>query len=395
MSTQDSESARRGRKSVLRRWAPAGAAAAVAVAVGLAVYLPEAGPYRTETMRPASRTCEASAGGTAPVLNTPDALLFGGEIVHLPQSAARRVRFWIDRFGSPRYRDRLQRYLQRAHVRAPEVRPVLREAGVPEEMLYLMMIESGGNPEAVSSARAVGMWQFMSYTARDMNLSVSPYFDTRRQPEAATRAAARYLSMLHEQFDSWWLAAAAYNAGPDRVRRALRRAPGADYFDLVERKLLPPATREYVPKTLAALLIGRDPTGRGFEPAFVRREARSFDHLSVASGTTWEALAEATGLPEGWLRRVNPEFPRELVAAPGSARIRLPPGRPDGAEARLASIPDEERFGLLRHTVRRGETLGQIASRYGIPVDRVRAINRQVDPRRLAVGEQLQIPAER
>lgn len=395
MRTQGSAGGHAERGTALRRWAPAGAVAGVALAVGLVVLLTGPDAYRTETMRPASRTCDASVERTVPVLNTPDALLFGGEMVHLLPRAARQVRFWIDRFSDRRYRDRLQRYLQRVHVRAPEVRPVLREAGVPEEMLYLMLVESGGNPGATSSARAVGMWQFMSYTAREMGLSVSPYFDTRRQPEASTRAAARYLRELHGEFDSWWLAAAAYNAGPRRVRRALWRAPDADYFELAERKLLPPATREYVPKTLAALLIGRAPGRWGFDPAFVRREPRSFDHLTVASGTTWEALAEATRVPQAWLRRVNPEFPRDLVAAPGSARVRVPRGRADRASARLASMPEDERFGILRHTVRRGETLGEIAARYGMPLDRVLAINRQVDPRRLAVGAELDIPAER
>jgi len=231
------------------------------------------------------------------------------EIAHLPPAAAERVLFWIERFGEDRYRDRLQRYFDRVHVRAAEVGPILREAGVPEEMLYLMLVESGGNPDAVSSARAVGMWQFMEPTAREMGLSVTPYFDTRRQPEASTRAAARYLDQLREEFGSWWLAMAAYNAGPHRVRRALRRAPGADYFELSDRKLLPPSTRDYVPKTLAALLIGRDPTRWGFEPSFVRRTPRRLDRLTVASGTTWEALARATAVPERWLRRVNPEYP--------------------------------------------------------------------------------------
>ena len=387
--------ASRGLARLLHHRAVVASALLVTSAVALATLLGRTGDPGPGTLRPDSRTCVATGPTTAPLPSGPSAMLFGGEMVSLPESGARRVRYWIDRFSQPRYRDRIQRYLARAHVRAPEILPVLREADVPEEMLYLMLIESGGNPDAVSSARAVGMWQFMSYTARDMDLSVGPYFDARRHPAASTRAAARYLGELHEEFDSWWLAMAAYNAGPHRVRRALRRAPGADYFELARRKLLPPSTREYVPKTLAALLIGRDPVRWGFEPAFLPREPQRFDRLTVASGTTWEALAEATGVPEGWLRRVNPEFPRDLVAAPGTSRVRVPAGRAGAAGMRLAAIPEDERLGMMRHTIRRGETLGEIASRYGIPVDRVMAINRRVDPRRLAVGEQLRIPAGR
>lgn len=383
------------RRAELGRWGAAAGAVLVALAVGLTVLLQRPDTYRTATMRPDSRTCDASIEATVPPLGSPDALLFGGEMVHLPRSGARRVRFWIDRFSEPRYRGRIQRYLARAHVRAPEIRPVLREAGVPEEMLYLMLIESGGDPDAVSSARAVGMWQFMSHTARDMDLRVGPYFDARRQPGASSRAAARYLSELHGEFDSWWLAMAAYNAGPHRVRRGLRRAPGADYFELARRKLLPPSTREYVPKTLAALLIGRDPTRWGFEAAFVPREPRRPERLTVASGTTWEALAEAAGVPEGWLRRANPGYPRDLVAAPGTVRIRVPVGRAGAAGARLAAMPEEERLGMIRHTVRRGETVGEIAARYGMPLDRVMAVNRRVDPRHLAAGRELRIPAGR
>lgn len=397
----DTEGAARSRpeRGGRGRWPAAAAAVLVALAVGLTVHLAGPDEYRTDTMRPEALVCDASAEPTARTIaripSSPDALLFGGETVHLPPSAARRVRHWIDRFGSPRYRDRIQGYFRRVHARAPEVRPVLREAGVPEEMLYLMLVESGGTPGAVSSARAVGMWQFMSRTAREMDLSVSTYFDTRRQPDASTRAAARYLREQYEEFGSWWLAMAAYNAGPHRVRRALRRAPGADYFELSERRLLPPQTREYVPKTLAALLIGREPGRWGFDPAPVPRETRRLDRLAVASGTTWEALSRAAGVPEGWLRRVNPEYPRDLVAAPDSARVRIPTGRGSRAASRLAEMPERERLGVLRHTVRPGETLRGIAARYGMPVDRVLAVNRDVDPRRLGVGSELQIPAER
>lgn len=388
----------RGTKDVTERvgrWAPAASAAVVALAAGLAVALTGPASYRTETMRPGSRTCDVTFERTVPVLNTPDALLFGGEMRRLPPRAARGVRFWIDRFSAPRYRERIQRYLQRVHARAADVRPRLRAAGVPEEMLYVMLVESGGDPGAVSSAGAVGPWQFMERTGREMGLPVSPYRDGRRQPEASTRAAARYLEQLHAEFGSWWLAMAAYNAGPHRVRRALRRAPGADYFELAERRLLPPSTRDYVPKTLAALLVGRRPGRWGFRPAFVPREPPRLDRVEVPSGTRWSALAEAAGVPEGWLRRVNPEYPRDLVAARGSARVRIPRGRGARARALLASLPREERLGVLRHTVRPGETVGEIAERYGVPVDRVLAINERMDPRRLAVGEQLQIPAGR
>ena len=388
----------RHRSGPYRQWGPAVSLLVVALAVAGTLLLSGEDEVRLNTLRPAERICDASAAppiASLGDLDAPEALLFGDEIVHLPPAAAERVRFWIERFGDSRFRDRLQRYFHRVHVRAPEVRPVLREAGVPEEMLYLMLVESGGNPEAVSSARAVGMWQFMAHTARDMDLSVTPYFDTRRQPEASTRAAARYLKQMYDEFGSWWLAMAAYNAGPSRVRGALRRAPGADYFELSDRKLLPPSTREYVPKTIAALLIGRDPVRWGFDASFVRQTPRRFGRLTVASGTTWEALAEATEVPEGWLRRLNPEYPLDLVVAPDSARVLVPRGRARHADGRLASMPEDRRLGMLRHTVRPGETLGEIAARYGMPLDRVLAINDRVDPRRLSIGQQLHIPAGR
>lgn len=376
------------------RWISRGAAVLVGLLLaGAVVWVVYDLPYRTATMRPDTRICVTSTASTVPSLNHPSRLLWDGEMIHLPRSASRRIRYWIDRFGSDRYQDRLQRFFVRAHVWAPAMRPVLRKAEVPEEMLYLMLIESGGNPTAISSAGAVGPWQFMEPTAREMGLRVSSYYDARRDPDASTRAAARYLRELYEEFDSWWLAAAAYNAGPHRVRWGLRQAPGASYWELSRKKLIPPSTREYVPKLLAAVLIGREPTRWGFEPSLVRQDERSYDHLTVASGTRWEAVAEAAGISVGWLKRVNPQYPRDLIAAPGSARVRLPPGRSVRANKRLAQMSADRRLGVLRHTISPGETLGTIASRYGVSVERVMALNQSVDPRRLPVGRDLRIPA--
>ena len=160
----------------------------------------------------------------------------------------------------------------------PMIERELEEVGVPTELAYLPMVESRFLPNAVGR-RAVGLWQFTRSTARLYGLTVNRKVDERRDPHKSTRAAARYLRDLYDQFESWDLALAAYNAGPGRVRRALRRRPEASFFELAQHRLLPPITRGYVPKVLAISIIGPSPEQFGVElaraPGGSRRRARS------------------------------------------------------------------------------------------------------------------------
>lgn len=218
----------------------------------------------------------------------------------LPMEVNERVERWVRRFlGSERAT--FEEYLVREGLYGGMIRDRLRRRGMPEELIYLAMIESGFSPSATSPVSASGVWQFMGATARAYGLTVDAWVDERRDPVRATDAALDYLEALYEQFGSWHLAAAAYNAGPGRVNQALRRAgsvSGGDealYWEIIEH--LPRETRQYVPKLLAAALLAEQPEHFGFE---VEPDVPYlFDQVLVPAGTSLTRLASVleTSLP--------------------------------------------------------------------------------------------------
>lgn len=232
--------------------------------------------------------------------------------------------------------DRMALYLKRAGRYEGMIRSKLRERGMPEDLLYLSMIESGFNPNAKSTAQAVGLWQFMAPTARGYGLRVDGYVDERRHPEKATDAALRYLQDLYEQFGSWTLAAAAYNSGGGRVARIMREETGAvsgrdsDFWRI--RRRLPRETREYVPLIFAATLVGKQPERYGLDS--VRRYLPVHtDTISAPGGTGLSTIARRIGVAESEVKRLNPHLVQGMT----------PPGQPfpvlvpDGTAARFAA----------------------------------------------------------
>jgi membrane-bound lytic murein transglycosylase D len=281
------------------------------------------------------RTFSAKDGGPAPV-----AALAVAELATVPvrwdipvvwnESVSRFVNLF-----SGEQSDRMALYLKRSGRYEGMIRTKLREQGMPEDLLYLSMIESGFNPNARSRAQAVGLWQFMAGTARDYGLRVDGYVDERRDPEKSTDAALRYLRDLHRQFGSWNLAAAAYNTGEVRVSRAMRATTGAekgvetDFWRI--RRLLPRDTREYVPLIYAAALVGKDPQRYGLG-AVERWLPVATDTVSVPGGTSLGEVAEAVGISEKDLRAINPQL-LQAMTPPGKP---YPVQVPDGSGARFA-----------------------------------------------------------
>jgi membrane-bound lytic murein transglycosylase D len=203
---------------------------------------------------------------------------------------------------------------------------------MPEDLVYLSMIESGFNPNARSHANAVGLWQFMAPTARGYGLRVDEYVDERRDPEKSTDAALRYLRDLHDQLGSWYLAAAAYNGGDGRVSRALAAETGRRRGDSDEdfwriRHRLPRETREYVPLMVAAALVGKEPGKYGLGDVERWMPLRA-DTVAVPADTRLETVAEAAGVSEREVTRLNPHLVRK-VTPPGkkSFAVRIPQGR--------------------------------------------------------------------
>jgi len=248
--------------------------------------------------------------------------------LELPVEVNERVDRWIQRYLTDQ-RHGFEQFLSRENLYGELIRSELRERGMPRDLLYVAMIESGFSAQALSPKEASGLWQFMTPTARDYGLRVTEYVDERRDPIRATRAALSYLEALHARFDSWYLAAAAYNAGPNRVARLLAERGGRTageeqlFWEIVDR--LPSETRDYVPKLLAATLLAREAGAHGFQvdPS----EPYAFERVWVPGGTSLERIAGALELPVSRLRHLNPHLIRGVTPPGTSYGVRVPPGQ--------------------------------------------------------------------
>ncbi len=298
-----------------------------------------------------------------------------------------KVRKWIDYFTKID-RDRFQRFLNRGLKYRKLVQDVLIENDLPPELYFLALIESGYRNHAVSSSRAVGVWQFMPGTARRYGLRVDRYVDERRDPIRATEAAAKYLRDLYNIFGSWPLAMAGYNAGEYGVIRSILKGKSRDFWTLAGLGVLPRETVEYVPKLIAAATIGADPSQYGFEVA----EASDFPELEaveVPSPVRISELAKLAGVSLGQLQDLNPHLQRTLTPRNVSSyEVWFPKGPADRLRPRLANLArvrlkepaisraiaskDEAR---TFHRVRPGENVTHIARRYGVSVRHLLKVN--------------------
>src|SRR5438552_11291249 len=294
------------------------------------------------------------------------------------------------RYFSYRIRDRFEQWLGRLERYRPTVENIFAEFKLALDLVFLSLVESGFNTNAVSRAKAVGPWQFMKPTAKMYGLRVDSWVDERRDPVKSTLAAAQYLRDLYHLFGSWPLAMAAYNAGERKVGRALIRARADDFWDLTDTKLLKRETREYVPRFLAATLIAKDPSRYGFmlspQPPVEYEEAvltRPI-HLRMA--------AKAAGATYQELKALNPELRRDLTPPDPIYRLKVPVGSKDLLLSNLASYPDWKRVQATRYTVRRGETLHHIATRHHTPLSAILEANALDKSSKLKPGEWLLIP---
>lgn len=311
----------------------------------------------------------------------------------IPIEINERVERWLAYFQTEA-RERFELWLVRSGRYEEFMRQEFRSAGLPEDLVYLSLIESGFSPRAYSRARAVGLWQFIASTARRYGLKVNYWVDERRDPVASTRAAVQHLRDLYEMFGSWYLAAAAYNAGAGRVERAIRRKRSDDFWDLAGTRLLRSETRNYVPKLIAAALIAKQPSKYGF--ANIQYfDPIAFEEVEVPDATSLDVVAEAAGVSPDDIETLNPHVLRGITPPGRPYTLRVPAGTRDSFVVRYTRIPAQERVTWVTHEVRRGETLGVIARRYGVTVEAIRAANRGVSPRRLQIGQVLLIPRAR
>jgi membrane-bound lytic murein transglycosylase D len=299
----------------------------------------------------------------------------------LPDAALDQVLQSVGLFHRGRARANFERWLAREGRYRELILTELEAAGLPEELLYLAMLESGFSPTAVSRAGAVGLWQFMPATGRESGLRIDDWVDERRDPIAATRAAIGHLTYLHAQLDDWALAAAAYNAGLGRVRRT-RGDTAAGYFDLTLSGRLPAETRSYVPLILAASHVARNRAHYGFTDIEAEPPLR-YDTLHVEGRTRLTAVARAAGLAVGDLSALNTHLIRGAAPPGKSYAVRMPAGTasPEIGIQLAAMDPDERLLPEYREiyaVVRSGDSWWRIANNHGVTVRDLRARNPRV-----------------
>jgi membrane-bound lytic murein transglycosylase D len=260
----------------------------------------------------------------------------------IPNLENARIDYWVDRFRNvPEMREKMEGFLERSGRYVPMISEKLAQRGMPQDLVFLAMIESGFQPGAASSASAVGIWQFIPETARRHGLRVDRVVDERRDPEKATDAALDYLSTLYERFGSWYLAAAAYNSGENRVARVMRERYGSErasgesaYYEI--SGLLPSETRDYVPLMLAAARIVKDLPGHAFDDV-VPDGPEVFDEVLADPDLELADLARSAGVPLEALEDLNPHLIVGRTPSEGSYPVRVPVG----ASARVALALDQ------------------------------------------------------
>jgi membrane-bound lytic murein transglycosylase D len=296
-----------------------------------------------------------------------------------------RIDFWLTYFTGPG-RERFERALYRMELHRPAVQKILDERDLPQELICIALIESGFATKAVSSAKAVGPWQFINGTARRYNLRVNWWYDERCDVTASTYAACNYLKDLYDIWGDWYLAFAAYNCGEYRVARQIARQKSENFWQLD----LPLQTERYVPKFLAALYILRDPAKYGFTIPQV--EPIRYDLVTVTEATDLDVLARCAGTTSDVIKDLNPQFRRGATPPNMEIQVRVPLGAGDACLASLANLPAEDRVAWKEHRVKRGETLSMIAGKYGTSVEAVRDANGLKRKSMLSVGQTLMIP---
>ena len=305
------------------------------------------------------------------------------DIAVAPYESHARVEYFVKRF-SENTKESFELALERQSRYAPMMTAKLRAGGLPEDMIYLSLIESWYDPNAYSRAAAVGMWQFMTGTAKGVGLRVDWWLDERRDPVRSTEAAVAFLNELREGFGSLYLAAAAYNGGPGRVSRGLAQnavsfegTEGDDlFFALAETKSLRAETRDYVPKLIAAALVGKEPARYGLE---VRSVAPfEWDSVQVPNATPLAAVANGAGIPLDTLLDYNPHVLRGMTP-PTGARVwlRVPLGAADGFEARFGALDAAERVAIRTVVTKDGDYITAIAKKHGLTAKQLNWYNPQ------------------
>lgn len=310
---------------------------------------------------------------------------------HDNQLASDAVRRHLTLF-TERIREKFSLWLSRSGKYMELMQEILKEKDIPEDMVFLPLIESGFNPNAYSPAKAVGYWQFIASTAKRYGLEINWWRDERKDPVKSTVAAASYLRDLYKMFGSWNLAMAAYNAGEGRIMRALNRTKADDYWSLLPTNQIHRETKDYVPKFIAASLIAYSPEQYGFDDLEFHPPL-SYETVVLQSPVDLEIAAECAEVPVQVIRELNPELKRWCT--PPDVReypLRIPEGKKEVFLENLSQIPEKERFSVDLYAVKKGDTFKSISRKTGVPVEVILDLNDMENIMPLAAGKKLYLP---
>jgi len=319
------------------------------------------------------------------------------ELETIPTEVNPLVEKWIAYFQG-RGRGHMERYLARSTRYEKLMKKVLRDNGLPEDLFYIALIESGFTSNATSHAAAVGYWQFIRGTGKRYGLDINAFVDERRDPVFATQAAAEYFKGLYSVFGSWYLAMASYNVGENRVKREVMNHYTRDFWELARKKRLPKETINYVPKFIAAKMIGKDPAKYGFGDIDYLPPIE-FDHVTVTQPVNLRQMAEKMNLNYEDFKALNPKFKGEVAPVKGADLVlRIPPGTNEAAVVAAASsvverveyVADSGDTQVYR--IRRGDNMGSIARRYRTSIAYIRDLNDLPRGKKLRVGMKIYVP---
>jgi membrane-bound lytic murein transglycosylase D len=296
-----------------------------------------------------------------------------GQPYHIPMVLNDSVENHLEYFKT-RGKDVFQIWLDRSARYIPLMKKIFREKNLPEDLVYIAMIESGFNPYAVSWAKAVGPWQFMPATGKLYGLKIDWWVDERKDPVKSTHAAAEHLNDLRNMFGSWPLAMASYNAGAGKVQRAVLRTRSEDFWDLKASRYIRKETKNYVPKYMAATIIAKNPEAYGF--AASKYEPFKYDEVVLEESTDLRLAARCAGSTYQEIKELNPEL-RRWVTPPhvGAYTLRIPVGKKEAFLKNFAAITPDQKVKWERHEVVKGDTLAGIAKHYNTSPEAIRDVN--------------------
>ncbi len=325
-------------------------------------------------------------------LKSDSALPYFGDF---PLSEHARVDNLIKRYSGPS-KLTFGHWLERAGRYIPKIQMVFADEGIPLDLAYLAMIESGFNVRAYSWAHAAGPWQFIESTGRLYGLKNDWWQDGRLDLEKSTRAAAKHLKYLHKRFDGdWYLAVAAYNAGGGKIRKAIKKSGSRDFWALTEGSVLREETKNYLPKLLAALSVVKNLEAYGFSDLNIDMPLE-YETVAVETSTDLEIIAKFCGISYQQLKELNPALKR-WCTPPGTTdyHLQVPFGSAETVRTLYAQLPRDQRASYHRHQIKSGDTLQGLARRYRIRIDDIIALNKIKNPRALQIGCNLILPLKK